>query len=69
MSMRPTINAAAELGRLAHQLGPPTWARKYPDEWTPAERAAFDAGGYEPSTFFDWIVWGWGEDTCGPEAS
>jgi hypothetical protein len=68
MSTRPTINAAAELRRLADQLRPPSWARKYPDEWTRAERATYNAGGFEPAVFFDWIVWAWGEDTCAPEA-
>jgi hypothetical protein len=39
--MKPTINAADELRQLADQLGPPSWARKFCDEWTPAEQGAF----------------------------
>jgi hypothetical protein len=39
--MKPSINVADELRWLADQLGPPSWARKFRDEWTPEEQAAF----------------------------
>jgi hypothetical protein len=56
MTTPPTINAADELRSLADKLGPPSWARKFRDEWTPTEQAAFERCS-DWKILEDWIFW------------